>query len=90
MNTSARPEVRETADVGWRIGLFPLPLNPPRTHSQLYHHMCLRTDGSDGHERKDADAALRIIFVLFEAKRVLYAWGPVQPVNGPPTQTTSC
>ena len=20
-------------------------LNPPRTHSRLYHHMCLRTDG---------------------------------------------
>ena len=31
-NTSARPEVRGTADVGWR-SLFPLPLNPPRTHS---------------------------------------------------------
>ena len=42
--TSARPEVRGTADVGWR-SLFPLPLNPPRTHSRLYHHMCLRTDG---------------------------------------------
>ena len=40
--------------------------------------------GSDGHERKDADAALRTIFVPFEAKRVLYAWGPVQPANGPP------
>ena len=38
--------------------------------------------GSDGHERKDADAALRTIFVPFEAKGVLYAWGPVQPVNG--------
>ena len=32
--------------------------------------------GSDGHERKDADAALRTIFVPFEAKGVLYAWGP--------------
>ena len=38
------PEVRGTADVGWR-SLFPLPFNPPRTHSRLYHHMCLRTDG---------------------------------------------
>ena len=37
--TSARPEVRGTADVGCR-SLFPLPLNPPRTHSRLYHHMC--------------------------------------------------
>ena len=45
--------------------------------------------GSDGHERKDADAALRTIYVPFEAKGVLYAWGPVQPVNGPPTRTTS-
>ena len=35
--TSARPEVRGTADVGWR-SLFPLPLNHPRTHSRL--HMC--------------------------------------------------
>ena len=43
-NTSAIPEVRGTADVGWR-SLFPLPFNPPRTHSRLYHHMCLRTDG---------------------------------------------
>ena len=43
-NTSARPEVRGTADVGWR-SLKPLPINPPRTHSRLYHHMCLRTDG---------------------------------------------
>ena len=43
-DTSARPEVRGTADVGWR-SLFPLPINPPRTHSRLYHHMCLRTDG---------------------------------------------
>ena len=42
--TSARPEVRGTADVGWR-SLLPLPFNPPRTHSRLYHHMCLRTDG---------------------------------------------
>ena len=40
-DTSAMPEVRGTADVGWR-SLFPLPINPPRTHSRLYHHMCLR------------------------------------------------
>ena len=33
--TSARPEVRGTADVGWR-SLNPLPINPPRTHSRLY------------------------------------------------------
>ena len=83
-HASARPEVRGTADVGWR-SLFPLPFNPPRTHSRLYHHMCLRTTGSDMHERKDADATLRTIFVPFEAKGVLYAWGPVQPANGPPT-----
>ena len=55
--TSARPEVRGTVDVRWR-SLFPLPLNPPRTHSRIYHHMCLRTDGQwrtwiDG---TDADA----------------------------------
>ena len=43
-STSAKPEVRGTADVGWR-SLFPLPFNPPRTHPRLYHHMCLRTDG---------------------------------------------
>ena len=45
--------------------------------------------GSDEHKRKDADAALRTIFVPFEAKGVLYVWGPVQPANVPPTQTTS-
>ena len=44
---------------------------------------------SDGHERKGADAILRTICVLFEAKGVLYDWGPVQPANGPPTRTTS-
>ena len=44
LNTSARPDVRGTADVGWR-SLFSLPLNPPRTQSRLYHHMRLRTDG---------------------------------------------
>ena len=42
--TRSRPKVRGTADVGWR-SLFPLPINTPRTHSRLYHHMCLRTDG---------------------------------------------
>ena len=31
-DTSARPKVRGTADVGWR-SLFLLPINPPRTHS---------------------------------------------------------
>ena len=36
MDTSARPEVRGTADVGYR-SLFPILLNPPRTHSRLYH-----------------------------------------------------
>ena len=61
--TSARPEVRGTADVGWR-SLFPLPLNPHRTHSRLYHITCVYgPTGSDGHERKDTDAALRTIFV---------------------------
>ena len=45
--------------------------------------------GSGGHERKDADAALRTIFMPFEVKGVLYAWGPVQSANGPPTRTTS-
>ena len=24
---------------------IPLPVNPPRTHSRLYHHPALRTDG---------------------------------------------
>ena len=67
---------RGTRDSGWR-SLFPLPLNPPRTHSRRYHHICVYgPTGSDGHERKDADAALRTIFVPFEAKGVLYAWGP--------------
>ena len=45
--------------------------------------------GSDGHERIDADAALRTILKQFEAKGVLCVWGPVQPANSPPTRTTS-
>ena len=45
--------------------------------------------GGNGHEWKDADAALRTILMPFEAKGVLYAWSPVQPANGPPTRTTS-
>ena len=44
LRTSPRPEVRGTANVGWR-SLFPLPINPPRTHSRLYYHTCLWTDG---------------------------------------------
>ena len=42
-HTSARPEVRGTADVGWQ-SLFLLPLNLPRTHSRLYHHNYVSTD----------------------------------------------
>ena len=82
------PEVRGTTDVGWR-SLFPHPINPPRTHSRLIIICVYGRTGSDGHERKDADAAFRTIFVPFETKGVLYAWGPVQPANGPPTRTTS-
>ena len=68
---------------------------PPSAQSSSYSLTSLSSQclygqtGSDGHERKDADAALRTIFVPFEAKGVLYAWGPVQPSNGPPTRTTS-
>ena len=83
------PEVRGTADVGGR-SLFPLPLNPPRTHSRLYHHMCLRTDDSDGHEWMVPTRTLVAHHLWpFEVKGVLYAWGPVQPANGPPTRTIS-
>ena len=39
--------------------------------------------GSDGHERKDKDAALRTIFVPFEAKGVLYAWAPSSQLTVP-------
>ena len=46
--------------------------------------------GSDGHEwLNDADAGCAPFSLPFEAKGVLYAWGPVQPANGPPTRTTS-
>ena len=47
------------------------------THEFIIIKLCVcgPTD-SDGHERKDADAALRTNFVPFEAKGVLYAWGP--------------
>ena len=62
-------------------------LSPPCLNMDL--RPCYGPTGSDGHERKDADAALRTIFVPFGAKGVLYAWGPVQPANGPPTRTTS-
>ena len=84
--TSARAEVRGTADVG--------AYSPFRSILLVLTHDFIITCvygpmGSDGHKRKDADAALRTIFVPFEAKGVLYAWGPVQPANGPPTRTTS-
>ena len=50
-NTSARPEVRGTADVGWR-SLFPLTVNPPRrlvlTHDFIITHVYKPT-GSDKH-----------------------------------------
>ena len=86
--TSVRPEVRGTADVGWR-SLFPFrSILLVLTHDFII--ICVYgPTGSDGHERKDADAALRTILVPFEAKGVLYTCGPVQPANGPPTRTTS-
>ena len=76
--TRSMPKVRGTADVGWR-SLFPF-----RSILLVLTHDFIITcaygpTGSDGHERKDADAALRTIFVPFEVKEVLYAWGPVQP-----------
>ena len=83
-NTSARPEVRGTADVGWR-SLNPLPKNPPRTHSRLYHHMCLRTDGRwRTWMERDADAALRTILTQFVEMGVVYAVGPVRPPHSAP------
>ena len=46
--------------------------------------------GSDGHEWMVPTRTLVAHhFWPFEAKEVLYAWGPVQPANGPPTRTTS-
>ena len=42
--------------------------------------------GSDGHEWMVPTRTLVAHhFWPFEAKGVLYAWGPVQPANGPPT-----
>ena len=86
-HTSARPEVRGTVDVG--------AYSPYRSILLVLTHVFIitcdyRPTGSDGHERKDADAALRTIFMPFEAKGVLYAWGPVQPANGPPTHSMQC
>ena len=46
--------------------------------------------GSDGHEWMVPTRTLVAHhFWPFEAKGVLYARGPVQPANGPPTRTTS-
>ena len=52
------------------------------THDFIITSVYRPTD-SDGHERKDADAALRTIFVPFEAKGVLYAWGPSSQLTVP-------
>ena len=67
------PEVQGTADGG--------VYSPFRSILLVLTHDFIITcvygpTGSDGHEQKDADAALRTIFVPFEAKGVLYAWGP--------------
>ena len=74
-NTSARPEVRGTADVGWR-SLFPLSINPPRTHTHDYiiTHVNDRRAVIDGHEwLKDADAAYCAPFSFpFVARGVVY------------------
>ena len=69
---------------GWR-SLFPLPANPPRIHSRLYHHPGLRTDG----RRRIGWLETRTLecapfWMPFEARGVLYAWGHVQPANVPP------
>ena len=95
--TSARPEVRGTADVGWR-SLNPLPINPPRTHLRLYvvhvvhiQSMCLRTDGRwRTWMERDADAALRTILTQFVAMGVVYAWAPSSHLIRPSTRTTTC
>ena len=51
---SARPEVRGMADTNG--GTYSLAINPPRTHSRLYHHPVCGPTGGDGHEwLNDAD-----------------------------------
>ena len=60
---------------------------PPSAQSSSYSLTTLSSHVST--DRWDAFAALCTIFVPFEAKGELYAWGPVQPANGAPTRTTS-
>ena len=55
MLLSARPEVRGTADTDGEP--IPFPVNPPRTHSRLYHHPVYGPKVGDGHEwLNNADA----------------------------------
>ena len=59
---------------------------PPSAQSSSYSLTTLSSHVSTDRRavtEKDADAALRTIVVPFEVKGVLYAWGPVQPANGP-------
>ena len=86
---SVIPEVRGTADVGW-WSLYPLrSILLVFTHDFIIIYVYGPT-GSDGHEWMVPKRTLVAHqFWPFEAKGVLYAWGLVQPANGPPTRTTS-
>ena len=86
-NTTARPEVRGTAD-GGAYSPFRSIL-PVLTHDFII--ICVYgPTGSDGHEwMVPTRTLIAHHFWPFESKGVLYAWGPVQPASGPPTRTTS-
>ena len=48
---------RYEGQLTWMAEPIPLLINPPRTHSRLYHHPVYGPTGGDGHERlNDADA----------------------------------
>ena len=60
---------------------IPLPLNPPRTHSRLYHHMCLRTDGQwrTWTERRGRCVAYHFCAVWGEGSAVYLVYQSSQP-----------
>ena len=90
---SPHQQARGTRD-SWCRMAEPIPpsvQSSSYTHSWLYHHMCLRTDGQWRTWMGDteADAGCALFLLPFVAKGVVYIAGPVWPPIRPPARTTT-
>ena len=91
-NTSTKPKVRGTADVGWR-SLFHLPINTPDcTYSLTTLSSHVSTDRRAVTDMNGKTRMLRcapFLCRLRQRKCCMLGAPSSQPCNGPPTRTTS-